>query len=738
MAFLKKYHFLAAFFILFLFLLHCSSLIDLWSSTPEELEALSRGLALWQGGLEAVDGFPLLEAFLASPYALGFEDFSLFDYGPPETARSLSLFCSLLLLTLIYREATESAGPSAGLLVLLLLCLSPNIAAHSALATLDILGVLLAILFLLVLKKALDGSSMKHFALAALILALILSEFYFGLPLFLLPLLGLFLLYSRRSEKRPIGGVILLYCLASLLCLSVFGWPSYFSDLPSNEQLDPYIAGYRGYWARIFYYPAVFLLKTPGGSLLLLVLIFFFLYRDRDCSLYSLAFAIILLFFFLFSSPGLAYRHIIVLHPLLLLAFASLIQRALVPGFHLAILSLLILSLNGAAFFSAMPHHLSYVNGLGHWLSGGPFPLAGEDLDRGQDEYILARRLASLPKDSLKYINPHPSTVPLEGFIAVSANNYLTSLGGDLPAYDWLQLFRAKSVIGGTWLLFDLKENDYYEMAKDLKDRNAQLNLLRFLLARGAFDQLLKLCPILAEHHAVAHRFLALASLGLGRYDDALSAWDDYEESLEEKASDDFVFLRVARNLAALEEGSEEHRSARAIRLMLCSRSSLYEPIIEVMKERYRLAARKESGKLGLEAKQVWALEYFERGEFSKAMELFESLKGNMIHRHVLSLLRHCETIMELREEETIESKVKLGFLLTRLGHGGAGMLLLREAYEEQPWNATVRHFCLRCIIRRRGIVKAYRTGESMLFDCIDPITQRWERPKKGSGRVSP
>jgi len=363
---------LAGILLLLSFVQIVTSLPQLSVTFDEPVHALTGYSILRTGDLRLVEDHPpLLEMWMGCPLLLSPEspeptsisawaegDRRLFAYAeqwwrlPIDSwlipARLTIALLSLLLGALVYRWAADWFGTRAGLLALALLAFDPNILAHSQLATLDLGVTLLILSALYVFQRTLNRPSYVSMLINGALLGLALSaKISAGL---LVPITGGLLLiwgWLHWTKKELLFKLLLYSSTAFLTLWSIhlfqIGMPPGVNiPLPaptfwrsflrigrdvSSVTRPAFLLGefYRG--GRWYYFPVIFLLKTPLPTLLLLIAALVKLWR-QPLSLWRLilwgAFPLSYLLVSIATNINIGYRHILPVLPFLYIGIGSL------------------------------------------------------------------------------------------------------------------------------------------------------------------------------------------------------------------------------------------------------------------------------------------------------------------------------------------------------------------------------------------------------------------------------
>ncbi|MEZ4641273.1 MAG: glycosyltransferase family 39 protein [Chloroflexota bacterium] len=317
------------------------------------------------------------------------------------------IWLALLLGALLARWGGRWFGAGGGLLTLLLYTMDPNVLAHGALATTDMgtaVFVTLAAYAAWRYWTRLDQGQEAlrwHYALAGVALGLALASKFSGI--ILLPALLLIVLWrvltrqERRRGLRPWLDVVgwVLLGTAVFLLLYRFNWAALHMDFSlqqahQSEGHSSFLLGQvnvGGWW---YYFPLLFVMKTPLALLLLLPGVIVLWVRRWPWS-WAQGWLWLLLGGFaaasLLSRVNIGYRYLLPILPLLfvLAGELSLAQRwrrwAL-----LACLAWLVLE---SAWYH--PGYLAYFNQVAGGPDGGWQVAVDSNLDWGQDVGRLAQ-----------------------------------------------------------------------------------------------------------------------------------------------------------------------------------------------------------------------------------------------------------------------------------------------------------------------------------------------------------
>ena len=298
LASVERNHRILALVLLLLFTHQGVELISLWSPTREERITVGTGLIYLETGDMQGDNPPLLQTFLALPYALGMGQFEIFTNEPPMLARYTNLLLSLLCGVFLYLWALKKTGPLGAVFALTLFCLSPNILAHSVLATIDMGAAFLALLFIAFLENSWQRNGAIYDGLTGLILGFAISSKFSNIALLAILIVSASLKGLRKEVKRArvLRHLVIVLLTAWFVFSLSFGFSGVFTSkgpmrtapnlrflsplLPTRAYISlgetfafnsktppPHIGGYRDKWTSSYYLPIVFSTQISNGNL---------------------------------------------------------------------------------------------------------------------------------------------------------------------------------------------------------------------------------------------------------------------------------------------------------------------------------------------------------------------------------------------------------------------------------------------------------------------------------------
>ena len=429
-------------------------------------------------------------------------------------ARLSIIWLGLLLGAMAGSWTRSWHGNLAMAVTLVLFATSPNLIAHSALATTDLATAATYFAAVYAWWRYWQRRQKRWWLAAAIFLGLALATKLTAV--LLLPvmfLLALLFIGRGRDFWRPLLIWLGLLPVAMLVLWLVYGlemgpfnswpitvpiptylgsWQSVLSHLDSGHQ--SYFWGElskKGWWT---YFPVTFLIKTPLVTLLLLLTAFGVVIRRRE--LWRTALFLLIPVGALFaaaivSNLNIGYRHILPVLPFLLVFGSTAViflrrwritQILLGLGMVWVVISVL----------RQNPHHLAYFNEAVGGTAQGYRYLGDSNLDWGQDLNLLAETLAreggkwrvsyyglndpayyDLPQESLIDFKEAGETFaaanPPAGQYAISANH----LHGQIPdpdMFDWFGRQSPSYHLGGSILVYEVEEPAQGEWAAQCLD----------------------------------------------------------------------------------------------------------------------------------------------------------------------------------------------------------------------------------------------------------------------------
>jgi len=425
---------------------------------------------------------------------------------------------ALVLGAFIFRWASDWFGHRAGLLALALFTFSPNILAHSTLATLDLGVTTLMFLTMYGLQRLLTRPTWPTMALTGLSLGLAMAAKISAL--ILLPLsVGMMLLSGIIQRRKP--GHLVVHLGVYLGTAFLTWWAVHlfqFAPLPDSSIPLPaptywnalrrvaqhvsggdltYLLGetYRG--GRWYYFPIVFALKTPLTTLLLLGTALWVTLRrpkhwTREIILASLPVSYLVIS--LSGSINLGYRHILPILPFAYLSIARLAaplshsqpntSRFTFDVLRLTLYALLLWQALGTLL--VWPFHLTYFNEIAGGPRNGYRYLADSNVDWGQASKALRDYLDDHPWPDAKlssftfFIRPElygveatplpplpeaPATLPNRfnphpGTYVISASTLRGIQLADAEMFNWFWHREPDDVVANALLVYHVSEPD--------------------------------------------------------------------------------------------------------------------------------------------------------------------------------------------------------------------------------------------------------------------------------------
>ncbi len=351
---------------------------------------------------------------------------STFLYGGAADADRLlllgrlpTLLLSLLLMAAIFWAGRKFFGASVAVGAVFFCALDPNLIAHGRYITTDMASALLFFVTVIVWVNYLLAPSWGRAVLAAVALGLALSaKFSMVVLLPILPLLALLHWVMGRGSWRPLAVLLLVGMGAAGVVLMSYAPESWRLIRGRNRSVVPekirgyelpahrYLTGLRtvidhnneghasfllgekrdtGWW---YYFPFVFLVKSPTALLVLVLLgAGIGLGRLRRAEFVWLALLLPPALYFgvtLTSHINLGVRHLLPIYPFLYLLCAAAVAR-MWPGRAGWMVVLGLIALQATETLAAYPEYLGYFNLPAGGRAAGPRYLLDSNVDWGQD-----------------------------------------------------------------------------------------------------------------------------------------------------------------------------------------------------------------------------------------------------------------------------------------------------------------------------------------------------------------
>ncbi len=428
-------------------------------------------------------------------------------------------------------------GAPAAILALAFFCLDPNVIAHGRYVTTDMIAALTIFLSCISWARYLETDRPRDLVLAGLLFGLALvSKFS---TVFLLPLHILLFLIYKRNWRSPwfVLSIATLMVFGAVVILAVYGpetkamlmkapastdagatallrkqplqevadarttigsllsWSARKLRLPAHSYLvglnsvsshnidgqESYLLGQYSQFGWWYYFPIVFLVKTPLAVLLALVIglplaLVAFRKPAGPIPLGWLVVAITPVFYFLLSMQSqlnLGVRHILPIYPFLYIALAAVLCSVQWRWFLVPAVMAVLLVENATIY----PHYLAFFNIASGGPANGPAILLDSNIDWGQDIKKLKIFMDQTPgqKFCIEYFgsadlryyklpDPYiPKTADVEGranancMAAISAT-LLHDLYIPKGSYQWLRQKTPLAKVGYSIYVYDLRK----------------------------------------------------------------------------------------------------------------------------------------------------------------------------------------------------------------------------------------------------------------------------------------
>lgn len=475
------------------------------------------------------------------------------------------VFFSLMLGALVFQWARELYGNGAGLLAFFLYSFEPNILAHSRFATNDLIIALFIFSTIYQSWQYRNAPSLKSLILTGTLLGLgLLSKFS---AVMLLPMLFLLVFLMPRPSQQNWGsgytGTLKMHAIMGLMGMALkrvfliliiaVGVVILFYGAQWRlfaEGVDNVVRHYRGghpaflmgsysmdgWW---YYFPVVFLLKTPVPTLIYALVAFLFLSFRKDKAEYFLLIPIVVIVLTALESRiNVGIRHILPLYPFLIVLVSSITAIQFTsPRFFLACFAALAIWYL-VSTLSIFPSYVAYFNEFVGPKRGYQI-LVDSNLDWGQD---LKRLKIYMDKNEVKqlYLSYFGTADPcyygirfvyLPGsptrcdqgveddtadFLAISATHLQSVYLPYKSSFEWLKQYEPIAQIGYSIFVYDIRE-----------DASAHARLGNLYIKYGMIKDALsefKLVVTLTPNQAIAHSNLGLTYALLSKPDKAREA----------------------------------------------------------------------------------------------------------------------------------------------------------------------------------------------------------------------
>jgi len=420
-------------------------------------------------------------------------------------SRYMILLLSLLLGIAVYRFARELSGEGAALCALFLWCFAPFFLANATLVTTDMALTLSFFAAIYFFRRfwAMRGDTGKIPVLNALLagasIGCAMASKHSAIVLF--PILAGIMLYDvatgRITLRRPLVKMCAVFCAAYAVLLLAYG----FHPLSSYYWLglkkvmaevgggrSTFLMGHYSTRGWRYYFPAVFILKTPLPLLLLLAAALSFKRMwSRDRVLFLLWPSAVYFAAGCLSSVQIGHRHILPVYPFLLVWVSGLYPC--VRSRALMIVGALLFIWYGAGTMRIHPWHISYFNEIVGSPDNGYRYLTDSNVDWGQGLKELARYLREQKVTGIYLCyfgtgDPHYYGIAYRpiGFVdnmncglrdgdpvdfgcqprvlfVISATNAQATYYADKNIFAWLKRLRPERIIAHSLLVYDIGSN---------------------------------------------------------------------------------------------------------------------------------------------------------------------------------------------------------------------------------------------------------------------------------------
>ena len=776
-------------FFLLLFFVQAQSLLYYHSLSFDEHAHVASGYIYLKTGIfpGGWNNPPFGQTLLGLPYALGLAKYDAVSGIPPYAGRAVNVFLGIFLGLGIYFFSRSLFGFLGATLSLALFSLSPLLVAYSTIATTDLPVSVFPLFFLYCLYRSHKGDGLLWLIAAGAFLAFAASCKNNAL---IIVILAPFILLARSVKEGQTMGTflkglfILFFCawfffcathcfqgcfqsksnvhfaplrlLAPILPTKAVKSVSSHLDIAAHGR-ETYLYGQYKLNGFLSYYPLMFLMKSPLGTL---ILFFSFLFiaivarhRESKAELYYLWFPGGAYFFLTtaINAEQVGLRHAMIFHPILYVAMGLLGKEAMQRKWLRGVI-ILAIAINLFTIVSIHPLQMSFLNHLA-WNVSQAFPVGGPDLDWGQEDRVVEEYLEKLPEDRQVQIVPYPRCIPRTGHIAVNVEVFMQGPDRyDFFRYDWLKEFTPKSMIGNSWFHFVISEQDMEALAnRPLHHKMAHYIYLSYHFWNGRYGKVIEHAKKMELTSNMARSFLGRALLlqknaaGADKIfatmthqsSETIYSWDDWgpwamiaKLYLEIEKAPKPVDLQLLAHLGVMLHSVDKELSA---------------PLLDELLNNGRLSkALDERNPKGL-LRLLKAQRYARKREYPAILELLKTPLGLPVFQASADrLVEMAET--QIKAEQALNSDAPLVF---RINHVWKSLLFqvrpdevwkrMLALHRKYPFDyEVIRHLNMIHMLRRGfGCYNVrYDTGANLLYDRVDAKTFVYR--KKGHDRIGP
>jgi len=426
---------------------------------------------------------PAWEAALTQPitqWNLGARFFFTYNNNPDQIlfwARLPMLLIGLLLGIYLYKWAKELYGQKAGFLALLLFTFSPNLLANTRLVTTDMGVTTFIFITFYYIWKYNQTNTKKYLYLSGLFFGLTLASKYTAL--YFIPIIAVLCLYEAGKNKKKLiqqtknFSILMLIAIAILiLSYGIVNFPKFLTGL--LQVTIHSVVGHRSYLfgtfsetGFLYYYPLVFLIKTPIATIALIILTIILArkVKQKNENMYFLIIISLFILITIINKINIGLRHILPIYPFLFL-YCSKITKTKFKAKNVILIALAIFYIFST--LNAHPHYLPYFNEAIGQENGYKYVI-DSNIDWGQDLKGLKKYMVknNIPKIKMAYFGvgsrdyrniewEEVSCKPQTGLIAVSANQLTGFTPKDHTCLWWLRESQPIDNIGYSIFIYNL------------------------------------------------------------------------------------------------------------------------------------------------------------------------------------------------------------------------------------------------------------------------------------------
>lgn len=403
-------------------------------------------------------------------------------------SRMIILFLTLLLGYHIYRFAEDLYGMQGGVIALFFFAFCPNMVAFSGIGTQDMPMAVFSFIACYYFWRFLNMQNISSSLSAGVFLGLAIATKLTAFLLIPFELL-VYVIYQVSYTRRMSGQFLIIPGLAVFILAASYGFNLRpFFQMIELLQLEmkagqaTFLHGSLSNYGWWYFYPLVFLIKTPVPVIVLFAAALIFRVKKLKQNWFNTLFLTvpILILFIIFSSSNFAIgiRYLLPIYPFIFVIIGGLSSQ----GQNIRSLTYIMGAWLVAGTMFVAPHYLAYFNESVGGPANGYKYLIDSNLDWGQDLKLLKRYmdLHRIKRVSLSYFgadspqrygieydwlpshhlyNPEPDKpvhIRENQLLAISATNLQGAYLSNTEEFRWLLKREPVAKIGYSIFLYDL------------------------------------------------------------------------------------------------------------------------------------------------------------------------------------------------------------------------------------------------------------------------------------------